>query len=62
MNINQVKNSNLTISLNLSAVIQLTILLGILGLVLWTVLFSNYPLTHDFFHQLRHALFIVPCH
>jgi hypothetical protein len=30
--------------------------------VVWTMLFSNYPAVHDFFHELRHSLYVIPCH
>jgi hypothetical protein len=30
--------------------------------VVWTVLFTNYPPIHDFFHELRHSLYVIPCH
>jgi hypothetical protein len=25
-------------------------------------LFTQMPATHDFFHELRHGLFLIPCH
>jgi hypothetical protein len=30
--------------------------------VLYAVFFSNVPTIHDFFHGLRHAMGILPCH
>jgi hypothetical protein len=26
------------------------------------VLFTNYPPLHDSFHELRHSLYVIPCH
>jgi hypothetical protein len=49
-----------TISLNL--VLQLTVLLVMTALILWTLLFSSYPAIHDPVHALRHALYLIPCH
>jgi hypothetical protein len=45
-----------------SLTVQLTALLFLVGLVLWTALFTNYPLVHDNLHALRHALYVIPCH
>lgn len=36
--------------------------LTILGLTLYAMLFSTTPLVHDFFHEFRHNLMLVPCH
>jgi hypothetical protein len=30
--------------------------------VLYAVFFTNVPPIHDFFHGLRHAMSIIPCH
>jgi hypothetical protein len=32
------------------------------ALVLYTVLFTTYPPVHDFFHEIRHSLLLIPCH
>ena len=53
-------NRTATISLNL--VLQITVLLVLTGLVIWTLLFSSYPAIHDPVHALRHALYLIPCH
>lgn len=45
-----------------SLTVQLTALLFLIGLVLWTALFTSYPLVHDPLHVLRHALYVIPCH
>ncbi len=41
---------------------QVALVLITAALVLWAILFSNYPLVHDTFHELRHSLYFVPCH
>lgn len=38
------------------------IFFSLTAVVLFTVLFTTYPPVHDFFHGLRHALMIIPCH
>ncbi len=58
--INKHVHEHFQIHLNLKA--QLTILLTLTGLVLYTVFFSTIPVVHDAFHALRHALAIIPCH
>jgi cobalt transporter subunit CbtB len=32
------------------------------GILLYTVFFSTYPAVHDFFHDFRHSMLIIPCH
>lgn len=32
------------------------------GFVLYSVFFTEVPPIHDFFHKLRHAMSIIPCH
>jgi cobalt transporter subunit CbtB len=49
-----------TISLNL--MLQITVLLLLTGVVIWTLLFSGIPNIHDPVHALRHALYMIPCH
>lgn len=46
----------------LNATHHVTIFFVLVAVVLFTVLFSTYPAVHDFFHGLRHALMIIPCH
>lgn len=45
-----------------SLTFQLMALMFLVGLVLWTALFTSYPLVHDSLHALRHALYLIPCH
>jgi len=46
----------------LTTTLQLTIFLALVTVLLFMALFSTYPPIHDFFHGLRHALMIIPCH
>ena len=50
---NKQKTSLLTKAIFFLAVTQVTI---------YVILFSEYPALHDYFHELRHVLAIVPCH
>lgn len=45
-----------------SLTVQLLALVLLAGLVLWTMLFTNYAPVHDPLHALRHALYLIPCH
>lgn len=56
------KHILLTAKLNLSTFSKGIVLLAIAGIVLYSVLFSTTPAIHDFFHELRHSLMIIPCH
>jgi cell division septal protein FtsQ len=47
---------------SLSHGVQVALVLALVGFVMWMVLFSDYPKTHDFFHNFRHSLGIVACH
>lgn len=47
---------------NLTLVAQACILVVACALVLYAMLFTNVPTLHDFFHELRHSLGIIPCH
>lgn len=51
-----------TIGISLNVVAQVAVVLFVVGVLVWTVLFSNYPAVHDFFHELRHSLYVIPCH
>ncbi|MDH5655863.1 MAG: CbtB-domain containing protein [Spirochaetia bacterium] len=52
----------ITRRLNLSVYLKSFIFLVIVGFVLYAVLFSTYAPVHDFFHNLRHGLMMIPCH
>ena len=54
--------SHQTVGISLSIFAQVSIVLAVVGLVLWAVLFTTYMPVHDFFHPLRHALYVIPCH
>ncbi len=45
-----------------SLTVQLMALVLLVGLVLWTLLFTNYAPLHDPLHALRHVLYLIPCH
>jgi cobalt transporter subunit CbtB len=46
----------------LSLPVQLTAVLVMVGVVLYTLLFSTYPPIHDAVHEFRHSLMFIPCH
>ncbi|MCP4298689.1 MAG: CbtB-domain containing protein [Proteobacteria bacterium] len=50
---NKQKTSLITKSLFFTSVVTLSI---------YVVLFTTYPPIHDYFHEIRHALAIIPCH
>ena len=56
------KHIRLTRTLNLSTTRKAVVLLAIAGVVIYAVLFSTTPAVHDYFHELRHKLMIIPCH
>jgi hypothetical protein len=37
-------------------------MIAVTTFVLYSFLFTNAPALHNFFHELRHALGIIPCH
>lgn len=45
-----------------SLTLQLMALVFLVGLVLFTLLFTNYAPLHDPLHALRHTLYLIPCH
>lgn len=51
-----------TFGVTLNVVVQISVVLAVTALVVWAVLFSSYPPVHDYFHELRHSLYVVPCH
>jgi len=54
--------TNQTIGVSLNVVMQISIVLFVVACVVWTVFFTNYAPVHDFFHELRHGLYVIPCH
>jgi cobalt transporter subunit CbtB len=54
--------SHQTIGVTLNAVAQVLVVLAVVAFVAWAILFTEYPALHDFFHQLRHSLYVIPCH
>ena len=47
---------------NITLTKQAVIVVFAVAFVLCAVFFSNVPTIHDFFHGLRHAMGILPCH
>ena len=47
---------------NITLTKQAVIVVLAVAFVLYAVFFSNVPPIHDFFHGLRHAVGILPCH
>jgi hypothetical protein len=41
---------------------QAVVVVCAVAFVVYAVLFTNVPSMHDFFHGLRHAMGIIPCH
>jgi hypothetical protein len=41
---------------------QAVVVVCVVAFVLYAVFFTNVPPIHDFFHGLRHAMGIIPCH
>jgi len=56
------EQSKQTLHVTLNMVVQIVLVLAVVAVVTWAVLFTNYPPVHDFFHELRHSLFVIPCH
>jgi len=47
---------------NITLTKQAIIVVCAVAFVLYAVFFSNVPTIHDFFHGLRHAMGMLPCH
>ncbi len=47
---------------HVSTVQQGLIFIAACTLVLYSVFFTNVPALHDFFHELRHVMGMIPCH
>ncbi len=54
--------STQTFGITLHVFSQILIVLAVVALVTWAMLFTNYAPAHDFFHELRHSLYVIPCH
>ncbi|MCL4302073.1 MAG: CbtB-domain containing protein [Anaerolineae bacterium] len=54
--------STQTFGITLNAFVQISVVLVVAAVVVWAVLFTSYPPLHDSFHELRHSLYVVPCH
>jgi hypothetical protein len=47
---------------NITLTKQAIVVVLAVAFVLYAVFFTNVPPIHDFFHGLRHAMSIIPCH
>ncbi len=56
------EQSKQTLHVTLNMAVQIVLVLAVVAVVAWAVFFTNYPPVHDFFHELRHSLFVIPCH
>lgn len=56
------ESSTQTFGITLNAFVQISVVLVVVAVVVWAVLFTSYPPLHDSFHELRHNLYVVPCH
>jgi hypothetical protein len=56
------RHLRITRKLKLGILHKAFITLAIIGVVLYTMLFTTTPLVHDYFHELRHNLMLIPCH
>lgn len=48
--------------LTLNLFMQMAVVVFLVAALLYTMFFTTYMPVHDFFHHLRHALAIIPCH
>ncbi|MGB5594344.1 MAG: CbtB-domain containing protein [Crocosphaera sp.] len=51
-----------TQGLILSLPIQVSLVIGLCMMILWTLYFSTYPPFHDALHETRHHTLTVACH
>lgn len=58
----QHETAHKTTNVVVNKVQQIAVFFTLTSVVLFTLLFTAYPPIHDFFHGLRHALMIIPCH
>lgn len=54
--------STQTFGITLNIFVQIAVVLLVVAVAAWAILFTEYPAAHDFFHQLRHSLYVIPCH
>ena len=47
---------------NITLTKQAVVVVLAVAFIVYAVFFSNVPPIHDFFHGLRHAMSIIPCH
>ncbi|MBI5367306.1 MAG: CbtB-domain containing protein [Planctomycetes bacterium] len=56
------RHIRLTRTLHIDLKAQAFLLFAIVAVVLYAVFFSTTPAVHDFFHEIRHSMMIIPCH
>lgn len=56
------RHLRITRKLKLSTSRKALVMLSIIGIVLYTMFFTTMPVVHDYFHELRHSLMMIPCH
>lgn len=56
------RHLRITRRMNISLLRKAFIMLAIVGVVLYTMFFTTTPFVHDYFHELRHSLMLIPCH
>jgi ABC-type spermidine/putrescine transport system permease subunit I len=56
------RHLRITRNLKLGILHKAFITLAIVAVVLYTMLFTTTPAVHDYFHELRHNLMLIPCH
>lgn len=54
--------SHKTFGITINGFVQVAVVLAVVALVVWAMFFTNYLPIHDFFHELRHSLYVIPCH
>ncbi|HYX39066.1 MAG TPA: hypothetical protein VE954_38670 [Oligoflexus sp.] len=56
------RHLRITRRLKINVLHKSLITLAIVSIVLYTMFFTTTPLVHDYFHELRHGLMLIPCH
>lgn len=56
------RHLRITRHLKMNVAQKALITLAIIGVVLYTMFFTTTPIVHDYFHELRHSLMLIPCH
>jgi hypothetical protein len=54
--------STQTFGITLNVFSQMIVVVAVVAVVVWAMLFTEYLPVHDAFHELRHSLYVIPCH